>query len=279
MKFLSFLILLVSVTSFSLKGQDTAARIKLITDNINNASDLYVSSQGIYILHTSENKLSKINENGEELWTIGGKGSGSYQFDHPVDVHGANGMKIYVTDRNNNRVSVFDRRGQFLSTIEASDDFGYRQRYQPFLITVNKFGEVFFIDTITREVRHFDLDGNTLLGFPLPDEIKEPVNMISVGNQLYIFDHKTELVEGIHLVSEGGNYRNFRATNMLKNWTTDGQNEVGVTVENDLFLDTDLVRTRNLSLPYDGLITDIQWFNERIYVLQKNRLFRIEFTQ
>lgn len=274
--FFLVIILLIPGVRESAAQQRKDISLDIVTEDLRDASDLYVSSQGIYILHTAINRLTKLDENGKQLWKVGGKGSGSYQFDHPTDLHGANGMKIYVTDRNNNRVIVFDRRGQFLSTIEAGDDFGYRQRYQPDLITVNKFGEVFFIDSNRGEVKHFDLDGNTLPGFPLPDEIKEPASMISAGNRIHIFD---QAGEGIHVLSESGNYRNFRFTKNVRLWSTDGENEVSVTNENTLRFYTRLMSIKDLAIPFEEEIVDVQWYNNEIYVLQKTRLHRISFKK
>lgn len=270
--FFLMIILFIPGLRESAAQQRNEVSSNIVTENLRDASDLYVSSQGIYILHTSINRLTKLNENGKQLWTVGGKGSGSYQFDRPTDVHGANGMKVYVTDRNNNRVIVFDRRGQFLSTMEAGDEFGYRQRYQPDLITVNKFGEVFFLDSNMEEIKHFDLDGNTLPGFPLPDEIKEPVTMISAGNRIHIFDRAGG---GIHVLSESGNYRKFRPTGTIRLWSTDGENEVSVTDENALRFYTKETSIKDLAIPFEDEIVDVQWYNDEIYVLQKNRLYRI----
>lgn len=244
---------------------------ELITETEEGGTDLFVSGQGIYVLHRDLNRLTKFSNAGERLWVIGGKGSGNYQFDRPADLNGTNGMKVYVSDLNNNRVIVYDRRGQFLSTIESPDTFGQRQRYRPDQVYVNPFGEVFFADLNVNEMRHFDLDGNTLPGFPLPSEIKEVTRIVGSGSELLIHDIRSE---GVHVLSESGLYQNFIPFPSAEHMVYDGKNEA---VVRGLKLELNIpgYGEGSLSVPKGCAVRDMQWFDRSLYLLCRDAIYRV----
>ncbi|HBX67068.1 MAG TPA: hypothetical protein DEG32_13255, partial [Balneolaceae bacterium] len=68
-------------------------------------------------------------------------------------VDATNGLKVFVTDYNNRRVQVFDKRGQYLSSIAGKDTFGNTRRYNPTQVSVNGLGEVFFVDESENYIR------------------------------------------------------------------------------------------------------------------------------
>ncbi len=59
------------------------------------------------------NEIVKLDTLNNALKSIGGYGWSNSTFDEPVDIY-ATDLRVYVTDKNNNRVQVFDKDLNFL---------------------------------------------------------------------------------------------------------------------------------------------------------------------
>lgn len=173
---------------------------------LENATSHYVTQNSIYIVEQGKNRLLKLDHSGKLVESIGGLGSGNYQFSKPVDVDATNGLKIFVTDHNNRRIQVFDRRGQYLSSIEAREGFGNVRHFNPTQIAVSDMGEVYFVDENMRQIRHFDLDYNLLDTFRIPIEVESTDEIEVIETEILILDK----VSGtIHRLALNGSYRGF----------------------------------------------------------------------
>ncbi|MGN8226037.1 hypothetical protein [Gracilimonas sp. BCB1] len=177
-----------------------------IHSGLEKATSLYVTQNEIYIVEQGKDRVLKLDHSGKVLDTIGGKGSGNYQFSKPVDVDATNGLKVFVSDFNNRRIQVFDRRGQYLSSISASDAFGNNRPYNPTQIAVNGLGEVFFVDEAGNYIRRFDLDSNLLDEFRISSEINSVDEMNVTSREILILDKSSKT---IHRLSLNGNYDGF----------------------------------------------------------------------
>ena len=202
-----FVLILFNVLfSAFLANSSVAQSLETIYSGLENATSLYVTQNEIYVVEQGKNRLLKLDHSGQLLETIGGKGSGKYQFSKPVDVDATNGLKVFVTDYNNRRVQVFDKRGQYLSSISASDAFGNNRPYRPTQIAVNGLGEVFFVDEAEKYILRFDLDSNLLDEFRIPSEIEQVDEMKVTSQEILILDRKTET---IHRLALNGSYQGF----------------------------------------------------------------------
>ncbi|WP_185957197.1 hypothetical protein [Gracilimonas mengyeensis] len=181
--------------------------LQQIHSGLNRATSLYVTSNAIYVVEQGRHRLLKLDHNGKLVDTIGGRGSGDYEFSRPIDVDATNGLKIYVSDFNNRRVQVFDRRGQYLSSISGGNRLlGSRQRYEPSQLAVNKVGEVLFYDKGISEIIRFDLDFSPLDAFRLPAEVKSVDDIKLSESRMYVLDQSAGL---IHELETNGSYRSF----------------------------------------------------------------------
>ncbi len=183
-----------------------AQPIQQLYSGLENATSLYVTQNSIYIVEQGKNRLLKLDHSGKLLDSIGGLGSGNYQFSKPVDVDATNGLKIFVTDHNNRRIQVFDRRGQYLSSIEAREGFGNIRSFEPTQIAVSDMGEVYFVDGNERQIRHFDLDYNLLDTFRFPTEVESTDEVEVTETEILILD---KVSKTIHRLALNGSYRGF----------------------------------------------------------------------
>lgn len=126
-----------------------------------NASSFAITMNGIiYVTDSYKNELYKLDTLGNVLTFIGGYGWDTSQFDDPVDVF-ATPLNVYVADKNNNRIQIFDKDLNFLSVFTTSDNtdnnfaFGY-----PTSVGVSGQGDMFILDSDNDRILKYDLSGN-----------------------------------------------------------------------------------------------------------------------
>lgn len=126
-----------------------------------NASSFAITMNGIiYVTDSYKNELYKLDTLGNVLAFIGGYGWDTSQFDDPVDVF-ATPLNVYVADKNNNRIQIFDKDLNFLSVFTTSDNtdnnfaFGY-----PTSVGVSGQGDMFILDSDNDRILKYDLNGN-----------------------------------------------------------------------------------------------------------------------
>lgn len=182
---------LVVVWGNSLSAQaQSEAQVRTLYSGLSNATSLYVTQTHIFVVEQGSHQLLKLNLNGVEQERIGGNGSGDYQFSRPFDVDATNGLKIYISDYNNGRVQIFDRRGQFLGSFVAGEDFNQR-RYAPTQLVVNNLGEVFFYNERDNSVQHYNLSGMQANSYPLPRDISSVDDMVLEDEFIFVLDKKS----------------------------------------------------------------------------------------
>jgi hypothetical protein len=78
----------------------------------------------LYVADTGNNRVVVFGLTGTFVRNIGSAGTGNGQFREPIDVdfdfHDAQGDKMYILERGNKRISVFDRGGRFVRHISLS---------------------------------------------------------------------------------------------------------------------------------------------------------------
>jgi hypothetical protein len=129
--------------------------------------------------------------------SLGSRGSGDYQFDKPVDIDVSNGLRIYISDNGNNRIQVYDRRFQYLSSLPVKN---------PGSIHVTPFNEVLIFDLNTKNIRLYDEFGQERPRFNMPAEIRDARRIKSNERRLFVLDQEKTVV---HELERNGLYRSF----------------------------------------------------------------------
>lgn len=180
-----------------------------LVTGLDDARSVRLSTLGhLFIVETGRNRILKISEDGQRLDSMGRLGSGPYQFDRPVAIDPTNEMKIYVSDRDNRRIQVFDRRLQYLSTIVLPRRTGIGPDYRPSLLAVDPSGRVYFFDEERHLVYRFDSNGQFDFSFELysSEERIVPSSMAISNDELWVVDERGQL---LHRFSPGGAYFGF----------------------------------------------------------------------
>ncbi len=173
-----------------------AQKIKLLESfgNFDNATAFSFSPAGeFFVACLGDETVRKIDTAGTELASVGGYGWETSAFDSPVDVF-ATALKVYVADKNNNRIQVFDRYLNFQFEIKNDDSPVFPQS-----CAVSEQGDVFILDSDNLRILKFDMFGNFI------DEIgtinsgkftlEAPRKLaISKKNDLFVLDKKRILI-------------------------------------------------------------------------------------
>ncbi|MEX0722355.1 MAG: NHL repeat-containing protein [Gracilimonas sp.] len=263
----AFILLFVAINSNLLIAQP----LQKIYSDLDNATSISVTQNSIYVVEQGQNRLLKLDHDGQLLETIGGKGSGDYQFSKPVDVDATNGLKIFITDFNNRRVQVFDRRGQYLSSISGRDSFGVNRRYNPTQIALSNMGEVYFVDENARYIRHFDLDYNLLDEFRISNDIESVDELAVSSSEIFILDRSSQT---IHRLASNGRYEGFYPAEEIRAMFV-GETGIWTASSKKLMFEPNTGELQSIEFQQSINPIDLHVEREQVYILTANELFKL----
>lgn len=245
--------------------------VDTLYSGLKKATSFTFGNDAIYIVEAGAHRVLKLGMDGKLIERYGKRGSGNYQFDNPVDIATTNGLKLFVSDKGNNRIQVFDKRWQYLSSISGNDRFQTRSELRPTFLGVNKLGDIYFYDERSRTLGKYNEDGAILDQVSLPAEVKQVSGIQLVDGSIFILDKKSEL---IHRISENGFYESFyKAENGKAFYYLNGSFFLS---SNDVIYEFDRQNAEKLLKLDDGnKIKDLLVIEDEIYILTENFLLKI----
>lgn len=129
--------------------------------NFYSAKSFIITSSGmIYVTDTGKNEIIKLDTLGNELKRIGGYGWSASAFDEPSDIY-ANALNVYVADKNNNRIQIFDKDLNFISEFNTKkiENENYRFSY-PTSVSVSGQGDFYVLDSDNLRILKYNLTGD-----------------------------------------------------------------------------------------------------------------------
>ena len=193
----------------STRSKKTIPIAEVLITGLQDARSVRATTQGnLFIVETGRHRILKTDPDGIRLDSVGRLGNGDYQLDEPAAIDPTNGLKIYVADRNNRRIQVFDGRLQYLSTIKLPHRSGQAARFTPSLIAVDPSGNIFFYDEEQQIVYRFDSSGRYDLDFGLHSEEEriDPVSMTVLDDVIWAVCRRGDL---LHRFASHGAYLGF----------------------------------------------------------------------
>lgn len=172
-------------------------------------SAIYAVGNGqLYLVETGRHRILKLTSDGERLDSLGNQGFGDYQLDTPKDIDATNGLKIYVSDRNNSRIQVYDRRFQYLTTIKADGRNVPEGTYRPGRLAVNRLGELFFYDGDSDSIVKYGINGEYEYAISIhsDERLGKPADLATSDDKLLLADPSQGV---IHILSSNGSYIRF----------------------------------------------------------------------
>ena len=250
-----------------------------VLTGLKDARSVYITPLSeIYVVETGRHRLLKSRLDGARLDSLGSRGFGDYELNSPLDVDATNGLKIYVTDHSNNRVQVYDRRLQYLSSITTPPRNLSRDRYSPTVIVSNSLREIFFYDSENRHIIKYNPNGEWSMNFDsYGGQINYPPTDITSSEQKLLVADSADNV--IHVLSNLGQYEKFIAlpkdfSPLAINADANHVNVLGT----DRILELSLKGRieRKIRLPgHLGLPKDIERMDNTFYILTASALYRL----
>jgi hypothetical protein len=238
----------------------------------------------IYVSDDLKNEITQIDTLGNTIKTIGGYGWDTGSFDSPFDVF-ANILNVYVADKNNNRIQLFDKDLNFISQLsfrEASEDrFSFKY---PTSVSVSNQGDFYVLDSDNKRILKFNLRGEfiTEIGgieagsFRLSDPQKfcmdANYNLLALeNNSIFIFDQYGNGKKKVNIP--------FHATNInsLYNWVTIVDSKNLLLINNNQQDYSSYSEVIKLNLEED--IMDACVYRSKLYVLTGTVIFIYQIQQ
>ena len=109
----------------------------------------------LFRAHRTANTVSRLGAGGATLWTVGSRGTGNLQFDHPVSLTADARGRLLVLDRGNGRVQVLDAgTGQYRGKFgDAGTGVGHFNLARDIIASVDR---VYVVDQLDQCVESFD---------------------------------------------------------------------------------------------------------------------------
>lgn len=268
------------ITLFFLTPQFFAQQYIDTFGKFRNAVSFSINPAGnIYVADADENEIIKLDTLGNEASRIGGYGWNPAAFDFPADIF-AQTLKVYVADRNNNRIQVFDKDLNFRYelTSEKTESEFITFAY-PIGCGVSNQGDFFILDSDNKRILKYNMTGGFLLeiggtdagNFSLNDPKHFAVSndgkiFVIDDNKIFVFD---QYGAGLIKLEAGIEPKNINVTFSM------------LTINNDQTLkyidlskrDTEF-RTISFEDELNGmLINDSIIFNSKLYLLTSKTIF------
>ena len=121
-------------------------------------------SGNLYIADSSNNRVQKLDSNGNFISVLGSIGNGDGQFYNPKDVAIDSIGNIYVADADNNRIQKFDSSGNY---VLQWGGFGTSngQFIQPAAIAIDSSNNIYIAESGNDRIQKFDSTGNYISQF------------------------------------------------------------------------------------------------------------------
>ncbi|MCF6270099.1 MAG: NHL repeat-containing protein [Melioribacteraceae bacterium] len=152
-----------------------------------------------FVTDLSKNEIVKLDTLGNIIESIGGYGWSSSTFDEPVDIF-ATDLRVYVTDKNNNRIQVFDKDINYLFLIQTDEQTDDINNFQyPTSCATSIQGDIYILDSDNTRIMKFNSEGNFLLEFGNYDSgdymLSSPTQLaLSQDSKIFVLDENKLIV-------------------------------------------------------------------------------------
>lgn len=253
-----------------------------IIGNFQNASAFHINPQGsLYVIDQDKNEIIKMDTLGNIVKTIGGYGRNNLSFDSPEDIFTTT-LNVYVADKNNDRIQIFDKDLNFLSSFYSSSIHNENTSFRyPSGVGLSNQGDFFILDSDNSRILKFSFNGTflTTIGsydagsFALSNPVKFVLSssekiLVIDQSQIVVFDSFGNNITKIAL--------NFEPTNI--NSTANG-----ITIISEDRIDYSLQPNSynfNTFIPETkDVLRDALIFNSKMYVLTSTTIHIYKIIQ
>ncbi|MFZ2053433.1 MAG: PEGA domain-containing protein [Candidatus Aminicenantales bacterium] len=116
-------------------------------------------SGAIYVCDTGNNRVVKLNNNGEVIGSLGSKGEGAGQLLRPTGIAVDNNGVVYVADRGNRKIAIFSSGGNLIGEFGRRLGISGSELKSPAGIAVDNLGYMYIIDPGNHKIFKLNLFG------------------------------------------------------------------------------------------------------------------------
>lgn len=270
-----YLLILLIITSLPVKSQELLYIREI--GSFQSASAISINQSAfIYVSDLRTNEIYKLDTLGNELKSIGGYGWSASSFDNPSDLF-ANTLNVYVADRNNDRIQIFDKDLNYLSEISSNKGNEKFQFRFPGAVGVNSQGDLFLLDTDNARILKFNFRGEFISeigGFESGSFILNKPKDLTINNSnqiilldsddIVFFDQFGNLIIKTKQMGKITNL-NFSSNCLILT----GDSFIGVLNGGEY---NRLNETKLFNLPSGEKAVDAAIFNDKLFVLTESRI-------
>ena len=153
-----------------------------------------------WVLDKKKNRVIKLDTaSGKIIASFGSEGSGDGQFDTPADLAISASGKIYVADKGNGSVQIFDSEGKFLSAVRKLDN--------PVNIAVDKLDNLYVSGSTNNVISTYSSKGELLVSFGkdidgAPGNLLKPSGLMATADEVFVLDGNR-----VKVFSQKGEYK------------------------------------------------------------------------
>lgn len=160
------------------------------------------SENSIWLVDGRSDSVLKISSNGEKLFEIGGFGYSTFQLKDPTQVDVNQRGEIFIADRGNARIAIFDRLGSFIH--ELTDNL-----QSPAGVAVDPDGLILVVDDRTNLLSIYTPSGDLITtfanasdgsSFRRPSDLatnKEFIYLLDSGNHRVVFFSRHKISKAV----------------------------------------------------------------------------------
>jgi hypothetical protein len=231
-----------------------------------------------FVLDKGSNEVIKMDSTGAVLKKIGGTGWDDYTFDNPADIC-VTMLKVYVTDRNNNRIQAYDKDLNFLFSLNSGSFSLEKSKFKyPVSAQASHLGDLYIADSDNKQILKFNSNWEYVNSFGNYDYGKfamtDPVKLALDNNSnVYLLDGKRIILfdqygNGISSFQLTGKPNSIRITNNLAVAAYDTYLLISHTGENQGGAFRFVKITPDVKVP----IVDALAAGDKIYILTENSI-------
>lgn len=257
-----------------------------VIGNFSHTSSFSINQAGfIFVAERDKNEIYKIDTLGTVLKSIGGYGWGESSFDNPADIF-ATTLNVYVTDKNNNRIQIFDKDLNYLSQFKTdkSENSDFQFAY-PECSAVSNQGDLYILDSDNSRILKYGLTGNFLLeigGNNAGDySLSNPLNFaISDDGKLFVIDSDMIFVfdqYGTGLLKFEMGFDAFNLSINKNKILLNSADRVKIIYLNNIAAGSKIIDPTQLQL--NNSIKEAILYNNKLYVLSETTIHVFSFIK
>ncbi len=221
-------------------------------------------------IYTSDSLTFEIQNKTQKI-SYGAFGWDNNSFDYPACIK-TNGIRIFVSDFNNNRIQIFDKDLNFIFSLNGNKSES--EFLNPSKIAISKLGELFILDSYTPSILKFDSGFRFLFKIENSEvknfEFENPTDIeIFNSNKFAVLDNPNLLIFSLL----GNPIKNISLKEKLNFISSDGRNLYGVR-GNTIYLISEnrISKLFEVKINKTERIKDLAAYLDHFYVLTNKRI-------